>query len=179
MFKPLAVMAGLSYLGVAISIPRAVATPAEAGQFEYKVVKVHIHRAPGASGWAEASLGFDLKNTGTVAIQVALIGSTALQTDAGHRFSVANETGVSGLSFCPNSDVDSCERSVKNYTRLLPGQTLSGSIVLGGVRLDGKQLGPVSWARFSGGLFVHELSSGKNWIEPFTVGELKVTSTIP
>jgi hypothetical protein len=179
MFKSIPVITVMLAGGIIVSRLQMAAKPANAGQFEYTVVKVHIHRAPGAPGWVEATLGFEIKNAGTVPIQVALVNPTTLQTDAGHRFTVANQEGVSGLSLCSTADVDYCERGAKNYTRLMPGQSLFGSLALSGVRLDGGQLGPVAWARFSGGLFVHELSSGKNWIEPFTVGELKVTSTVP
>ena len=101
------------------------------------------------------------------------------RTHAGHRFTATNQSGVAGLSYCPDADVDSCARSIKNYTQLKPGQSLFGSLTLTGPRLDGNPLGPVTWARFSGVLFVHDLGSGKNSNESFTVGELKVTSTIP
>ena len=138
------------------------------GQFDFTIRRIDIH--PLATFQPNvrigADMGFEIKNTGDVSVQVALVvPGPVVQVDGGFEFGIiTGPNAVHGAAWCRFNTVSNCLMDYKDYSLIRPGRSLVASIEMQ-VYLGGRELGAVKWGRFGGTLFVREVESGKSWME--------------
>ena len=167
-------LAGLLMLATAATSDAGSAS--QTGQFEYQFSMVEVSPTPGrpANTWVQAVAGFEIRNTGSVPVRIAMVPLwPTLQIEGGVQFKI-RPRGVTGLAVDSNPNVRGCLSRAEDYSVLRPGQAMTASMIFDS-NLGGRDLLPAKWGRISGQLLVQSLEDKRCWIEPFTVGKVAVS----
>lgn len=150
-------------------------TKNDTGQFEYRFSAVDVTPVPGSkpNSAIQATVGFEIRNTGSNPVRVAMIPAwPTLQTEGGMHF-VLSRRGASGLPMIPSRHEEACDDAAQRLSIVRPQTTLAASLVFE-TNLHGRDLTPAKLGRISGQLYVKSEATGKCWIEPFTAANVSV-----
>mgnify|MGYP007095242882 CR=1 FL=1 len=145
------------------------------GQFEYTFSTVEVSPIPGRSRntGIQATAGFEIRNTGSVPVRVAVVTPwPTLQIEGGIHF-VIRYRGITGIAF-DDISIQDCSKAAVSFSLIRPDNSLTASLFFDS-NLGGRELLPASWGRISGQLLVQSTDDKTCWIEPFTVGRVSVS----
>jgi hypothetical protein len=126
-------------------------TKSDTGQFQYQFSTVDVTPSPGSkpNSMIQATVGFEIRNTGSNPVRVAMIPDwPTLQTEGGAHFTL-RRGGVSGLPMISSGRERACDDAAQRLSIIRSG-------------------------RISGQLYVKSAETGKCWIEPFTAANVSV-----
>src|SRR5262245_44131027 len=113
------------------SVPGAQDKPGvqNTGQFEYRMPRIDLTK--GAADIIDATAGFEIKNLGEAAVNIAIMAPFPTLQVEGLQFRLtAPVANLSGISYCQVAAVEACDARWKSYTLLRGGRSMTASIVL-------------------------------------------------
>ncbi len=153
------------------------ATAVSTGQFTYRVPAIDLMALP-AKGWYQAIVGFQITNTGSVPVRLALVPAwpTLQLIGVGLNFTLKGG-GVSGIPFAGDNRVGNCTGMADNFVTIRPGYSANGNLVLEVNAGPGdSSIALAKHGRFSANLMVQSMDDKKCWIEAFGAPEVTVRS---
>jgi hypothetical protein len=145
------------------------------GQFTFKIAPIDLTARPGKGNY-QAIVGFQITNTGSVPVRLALVPAwpTLQLAGVGVNFTLRSN-GVTGIPWYGDGRASQCSAGADNFVVVRPTFSVSGNLVLD-VGAGDVELAMTKRGRFSGNLMVQSLDDKKCWLEAFGISDVAVNA---
>ena len=169
---PVSALLCLVYL--APSLANETDATGDTGQFQYRITQIDLTWKPGFKTYFQATVGFQITNTGKFPVRIALVPNwPTVQLEGASVQLQLRSGGLSGMAFSNDNRISQCPQAAENFTILRPNYKIGGNLILDAYTAV-PDLPLAKRARFSAILMVQSLDDKKCWIEPFSVLDVPV-----